>query len=424
MRVRRVAMLCVHTSPLDQPGVGDAGGLNVYVAELSRELAARGVEVDLFTRATQSDQPSVVSLAPGVRVRHVLAGPFARADKLALTGELCAFAAEVMRMEAAHGPGYYDVVHSHYWLSGQAGAMVRARWGIPLVHSMHTLGKVKNATLSYGDLPEPPIRMAGETDVVYAADRLVANSEAEARALVDLYGANPARVVTVHPGVNLDMFRPGDQANARWRVGLPTARDVLLFIGRLQPLKAPDMVLRAAAELRAREPSHPVSVVVVGGPSGSGTEEPDHLYRLAQELEVSARFVAPVDRGQLVDWYRAADVTVVPSRSETFGLVALESQASGTPVVAASVGGLQTAVRHGRSGLLVTEQEPAAYADAVQRVLDAGEFGHRLRVGARQHAERFSWDLATERMLGVYVDARRSVELVRFPDELAVAAAG
>jgi D-inositol-3-phosphate glycosyltransferase len=418
MQVRRVAMLCVHTSPLEQPGTGDAGGLNVYVSELSRELAARGVAVDLFTRATRSDQAPVMAIAPGVRVLHVLAGPFARTDKLALTGELCAFAADVMRVEAARGPGYYDVIHSHYWLSGQAGAIVRARWGIPLVHSMHTLAKVKNATLPYGDLPEPPIRLAGETEVAYSADRLVANSEAEATALVTMYGADPSRVVTVHPGVDLDLFRPGDQASARQQLGMPADADVLLFVGRLQPLKAPDMVLRAAGELLARDPSRRLSVVIVGGPSGSGTEEPGRLRSLARELGVSARFEPPVDRAGLVDWYRAADVTVVPSRSETFGLVALESQASGTPVVAASVGGLQTAVRHGRSGYLVSEHDQAAYADAIQRVLG----DHRFRPGARTHAERFSWHEATDRLLAVYADAHSSLELSRVPEPLAYAA--
>jgi D-inositol-3-phosphate glycosyltransferase len=417
-------MLCVHTSPLDQPGAGDAGGLNVYVAELSRHLAKHGVEVDLFTRATKSNQPLVVPVLPGVHVRHVFAGPFTGPDKAALTGELCAFAAEVMRMEAAHGPGYYDVIHSHYWLSGQAGAMVRARSGIPLVHSMHTLAKVKNATLPYGDQPEPLVRIAAEADVVHTADRLVANSAAEAAALIRLYGADPDRVATVHPGVDLEQFKPGSQEQARHRVGLPVHGNVLLFVGRLQRLKGPDVVLRTAAELIDRDPAHreSLTVVVIGGPSGSGANELDRLHRLACQLGLdgAVRFVPPVDRRHLGDWYRAANVTVVPSRSETFGLVALESEACGTPVVAASVGGLQTAVRDGYSGLLVPGHEPRAYANAIERVLRDHDFAAHLGGGARTHAEQFGWDVAAERLLEVYTDARRALE----PDSEVTLAAG
>jgi D-inositol-3-phosphate glycosyltransferase len=412
MRIRRVAMLCVHTSPLDQPGVGVAGGLNVYVAELSRHLAKHGVEVDVFTRATKGKQPPVVPVLPGVRVRHVFTGPNGRLDQRALTAELGSFAAGVMR--AAHGPGHYDVIHSHYWLSGQAGAMVRARSGIPLVHSMHTLAKVKNATLPYGDHPEPLVRIAGEADVVHTADRLVANSAAEATALIGLYGADPDRVVTVHPGVDLEQFKPGSQGQARHRLGLPVHGNVLLFVGRLQPLKGPDVVLRTAAELIDRAPAHreSLTVVVIGGPSGSGANELDRLHRLACQLGLdgAVRFVPPVDRRHLGDWYRAANVTVVPSRSETFGLVALESEACGTPIVAASVGGLQTAVRDGYSGLLVPGHEPRAYADAIERVLGDHDFAAHLRHGARTHAEQFGWDVAAERLLHVYADTRPALE--------------
>jgi D-inositol-3-phosphate glycosyltransferase len=292
------------------------------------------------------------------------------------------------------------------------------------VHSMHTLAKVKNATLPYGDQPEPLVRIAGEADVVHTADRLVANSPAEARALVGLYGADPRRVVTVHPGVDLEVFRPGDLEAARRRLGLPPRGHVLLFVGRLQPLKAPDLLLRAAAELMARDPSlrQQLTVVVIGGPSGSGVHEPAQLRRLARELGLagSVRFVPPVRRPHLVDWYRAADVTVVPSRSETFGLVALESQASGTPVVAASVGGLQTAVRDHCSGLLVPTPDAAAYANAIDQVLRRDDFAARLRRGARTQAERFGWDSTAERLLEVYADARRALE----PDSEVTLAAG
>lgn len=432
MPVRRVAMLSVHTSPLDQPGVGDAGGMNVYVAELARELAARGVEVELFTRATSSDQKPTVELAPGVVVRHVLAGPYAGLDKVQLAGELCGFAAEVMRYEAARGPRYYDVLHSHYWLSGQAGRMVRERWGVPLVHSMHTLAKVKNATLARGDAPEPLLRLHGESEVVHGADRLVANTTAEARELVEMYGADPARVATVNPGVDLSLFAPGDRSAARARLGLRVEGEVLLFVGRLQPLKAPDVVLRAAAELLLRDPGRreSLTVVIVGGPSGSGAGEPERLRRLSTELGLDdvVVFADATERSRLADWYRAADVTVVPSRSESFGLVALEAQASGSPVVAAAVGGLQTAVADGRSGILVpstsslgaprdglrlrSPQEPRAYADAIAAVLADPHTTQRFRREARTHAETFGWADAAQRMLEVYEAAGRSVDAV------------
>ena len=243
---KRVATISVHTSPLEQPGTGDAGGLNVYVVEVAKLLAQRGVEVDIFTRAAARDQPPVVELAPGVLVKHIVAGPFEDLDKSALPGQLCEFTWEVLREEAAHAPGRYDLVHGHYWLSGQVGAVAKERWGVPLVQSMHTLGKVKNAALAAGDAAEPEIRIRGEAEVIASANRIVANTNAEARELVRLYDADPSRVTAVSPGVDLSVFRPGSQRHARWRLGLPQNAVVLMFAGRVQPLKAPDVLLRAA----------------------------------------------------------------------------------------------------------------------------------------------------------------------------------
>ncbi|HMC68544.1 MAG TPA: glycosyltransferase, partial [Mycobacteriales bacterium] len=199
-QLRRVATLSVHTSPLDQPGGGDAGGMNVYVCEIAKRLAQRGIEVEIFTRATSSDLPTVVELTPGVTVRHVVSGPYEGLDKNDLPAQLCAFTNGVLRVEAAHEPGYFDLVHSHYWLSGQVGWLAKERWGVPLVHSMHTMAKVKNASLAEGDAPEPASRVVGEAQVVEAADRLVASTAAEAQQLITLYDAEPARVVTVAPG--------------------------------------------------------------------------------------------------------------------------------------------------------------------------------------------------------------------------------
>jgi D-inositol-3-phosphate glycosyltransferase len=414
---RRVAMLSVHTSPLDQPGTGDAGGMNVYVVEISRRLAALGVEVDVITRATSSDLDPVVELEPGVTVRHVTAGPFEGLAKEDLPAQLCAFTSGVMRIEATREPGWYDLVHSHYWLSGQVGWLAAERWDVPLVHSMHTMAKVKNLTLADGDTPEPVARAIGEAQVVDAADRLVANTEEEARQLVELYDADPHRVVTVPPGVDLDLFGPGSVAASRARLGLPADAVVLLFVGRIQPLKAPDVLVRAVARLLAEDPAlrRRLVVAVVGGPSGSGLAQPDSLQALSAQLGVAdvMRFEPPVPQTALPDWYRAADLTVVPSYSESFGLVAIESQACGTPVVAAAVGGLRTAVRDGSSGLLVDGHDPADYAAVIRDLIGAPDRLATLGRGAVAHAERFGWSATATGLLDVYAGALRERELPR-----------
>ena len=414
---RRVAMVSVHTSPLDQPGTGDAGGMNVYVVEISRRLAAMGVEVDVITRATGSDVPPVVELVPGVTVRHVTAGPFEGLAKEDLPSQLCAFTSGVMRIEAAREPGWYDLVHSHYWLSGQVGWLAAERWNVPLVHSMHTMAKVKNLALADGDTPEPVARAIGEAQVVQAADRLVANTDEERDQLIDLYDADPYRVATVFPGVDLDLFRPGAPASARARLGLPADAVVLLFVGRIQPLKAPDVLVRAVGQLLADDPSlrSRLVVAVVGGPSGSGLAHPDSLQALARDLGVAdvVRFQPPVAQAELPDWYRAADLTVVPSYSESFGLVAIESQACGTPVVAAAVGGLRTAVRDGVSGLFLPDHDSSTYADALAALISDPARRAALARGAVANAERFGWSSTAAGLLDVYAAAVTEHELPR-----------
>jgi D-inositol-3-phosphate glycosyltransferase len=403
---RRVATISVHTSPLDQPGVGDAGGMNVYVVEVSKRLAAFGIEVEIFTRATSSDLPPVLELSPGVLVRHVTAGPYEGLAKEDLPGQLCAFTTDVLRTEASHEPGWYDLVHSHYWLSGQVGWLAKERWGVPLVHSMHTMAKVKNALLADGDAPEPITRVLGEAQVVAAADRLVASTDEEAGQLVRLYGADPDRVSTVAPGVDLDLFRPGSRRAARRSLDLPGDAVVLLFVGRIQPLKAPDVLLRAAAVLLAGDPAlrNRLVVAVVGGPSGSGLASPEHLQKLAASLGIGdlVRFIPPLPQAELVPWYRAADVTVVPSYTESFGLVAVESQACGTPVVAAAVGGLHTAVDDGVSGLLVAGHDPADYARVLGRLIDEPARRTALGRAGIAHAESFGWSATAARLVDVY----------------------
>jgi D-inositol-3-phosphate glycosyltransferase len=412
-RVRRIATLSVHTSPLDQPGTGDAGGLNVYVVEVAKRLAARGIEVDIFTRAVCRDTPPLAEVAPGVLVRSVVAGPFEELDKTELPGQVCEFTLEVLRAEAEADPGRYDLVHAHYWLSGKVGTVAKERWGVPLIQSMHTLGKVKNAALAAGDAAEPDDRIRGEFEVVAAADRLIANTAEEARQLTELYGADPAKVRTVSPGADLSVFTPGGpdgQAEARRKLGIEPDAVVLMFAGRVQPLKGPDVVLNAAARLIEADPwlAKKLQVVVVGGPSGRAERaDPDRMRELAAKLAITdiVRFEPPCPQAELADWYRAATVVLTPSYSESFGLVALEAQACGTPVVAASVGGLRTVVRHGHSGVLVDGHDPGHWAHAIRRLVTAPRRLQALSKGALRHASTFGWSATVDRLATVYTGA-------------------
>jgi len=422
--LRRAAVLSVHTSPLDQPGTGDAGGMNVYIVQTATRLARHGVEVEVFTRATSSELPPVMEIAPGVTVRHITAGPYEGLAKNDLPAQLCAFTAGVLRAEAHREPGYYDVVHSHYWLSGQVGWLARDRWGVPLVHTAHTLAKVKNAALAHGDVPEPHTRVIGEQQVVIEADRLVANTPFETAQLVELYGADPARTATIAPGVDLELFTPGSRDAARAELGLPLDAVVLAFIGRIQPLKGPDVLVRAAAEMVRRDPAlrRRLRVLVVGGPSGSGLAEPTVLHQLAAGLGILEQvvFAPPQGGSALVGVYRAADVVAVPSYSESFGLVALEAQACGTPVVAAEVGGLPVAVADGVSGQLIASHDPADWAEVLSAVSLHPRRRAELAAGALRHVRRFSWECTTEALLRVYADAAATYRVDALPSEVAV----
>ncbi|GGK76999.1 D-inositol-3-phosphate glycosyltransferase [Ornithinimicrobium pekingense] len=403
-------MVSVHTSPLERPGTGDAGGLNVYVVETATRLARRGVLVDIFTRATSGSQGDSVRLAPGVTVHHVTAGPLEGLGKHDLPGQLCAFAADFSSHLAGRPEGHFDLIHAHYWLSGQVGWLASDRFDVPLVQTMHTMAKVKNRALAAGDDPEPRGREIGEEQVVAAADALVANTRDEARQLVDLYGADPATVHVVQPGVALETFRPGPRAQARARVEVDPDAVVLLFVGRIQPLKAPDVLVRAAGELVRRDPAlrDRLQVVILGGLSGSGLSRPQALRRVVEQegLEGVVRYGPPVSREELADWYRAADLVAVPSYNESFGLVAVEALASGTPVVAARVGGLPVAV--GQAGVLVDGHEPRDWADALGSTLEAlADPRDREVWSARavEHAEQFSWEHTVDELVAVYAEA-------------------
>jgi D-inositol-3-phosphate glycosyltransferase len=386
--------------------------MNVYIVETAKRLAAAGVAVEIFTRATCSELPPCVEMAPGVVVRHVNAGPFEGLAKEDLPAQMCAFTTGVLRAEASHAPGYYDLVHSHYWLSGQVGWLAKERWGVPLVHTAHTLAKVKNRLLAAGDAAEPKGRVIGEEQVVSASDRLVANTPTEARELIDLYGADLDRVAVVEPGVDLDRFRPPAagfeaqaRAAARRRFALPPDGHVIAFVGRIQPLKAPDILLHAVARLRETDPAtaERLMIVIVGGNSGSGLD----LIALADSLGLTnqIRLLPPQGGAALVDVYRAADVVAVPSYNESFGLVALEAQACGTPVVAASVGGLVTAVRDRISGILVDGHHADDWAAVLRDLMVQPGLRDELRAGAVAHARGYSWSRTASGLLAVYREA-------------------
>ena len=401
--VRRVAVVSVHSSPLAPPGVGDSGGMNVTIRALAGELARAGVASDLYTRATSPDDPPVVELQPGVRLLHLPAGPAAPVPKQTLPRYLCAFLCSLLRAGERHGP--YDVLHSHYWVSGWVARLARERWDIPMVHSFHTLGRVKNRSLADGDEPEPPTRLAGEERVAAAADCLLAPTPVEARQLVELYGAAPGKVSIVPHGVDRDRFHPGDRAAARAALGV-AHRHVLAFVGRLQPLKAPDVAVLTLAALRRQRPDLDVELLVVGGASGNGDGEPSRLHRLAAANGVAdrVRFLAPRPHDRLATIYRAADLVLMPSWSESFGLVALEAQACGTPVVAAGVGGLLHAVGDGTTGVLLTSHEPDAWAETVAQLLSSPRRLAAMGAAAARFAGAHGWDQAAARLVEIYGD--------------------
>jgi D-inositol-3-phosphate glycosyltransferase len=411
----RIAVLMVHTSPLEQPGIGDAGGMNIYVVESAQRMAAMGVSVDIFTRRTHASETENVQISPGVRVRYFECG-HGTLTKEQLPAHIAGLSKEFLRLLKDEK---YDAIHSHYWISGKVAMPAAKELGIPLVHTMHTMARVKNLNLAEGETPEPMIRVQGETQVVAAANALVANTDAEAASLVSLYDACPDIVHVVSPGVDLYTFTPGvSRSSAREFVGLPQEALVVSFVGRIQPHKGPEVLIRATSELVKHSPllRHKLIVNIIGGASGANTEEVDRLKELATWLGIDdvVRFAPPVPRADLAQWYRAADLVVVPSYSESFGLVALEAQACGTPVVATAVGGLRTAVADGISGVLVDGHDPKAWSSVIARLLQEPQRRVLLSMGAIEHASHFGWDATARGTLDIYdqviTESRKSLE--------------
>ncbi len=396
--MRRLAVLSLHTSPLAPPGQGDAGGMNVYVRELVSALAQAGVQADVFTRRGADDLIGTVEVEPGVRVVHIDAGPadLAKEDLPDIVDEF----ADGVRDHLLE-LGDVDALHANYWLSGVAGHRLKHELELPLVSTFHTLARVKAET---GDA-EPQRRVQAEAEVIACSDAILASCGAEADELVRLYGADPARVEIVAPGVEHAFFSPGDRAGARaalrhLRLG---GGPVLLFVGRIQPLKGLDVAVGALAALERPD----ATLVVVGGASGAGgAAEVARVEKLAADLGVAGqiRMVDPQPHHLLSTYYRAADVCIVPSRSESFGLVALESAACGTPVVASAVGGLRTLVDDAATGFLVEGRDPDEFADRVARILDQPALARELGARAALKAKGYTWSTAAGRLRRIYSD--------------------
>ncbi|GAB3695375.1 D-inositol-3-phosphate glycosyltransferase [Corynebacterium nasicanis] len=404
----RVAMISMHTSPLQQPGTGDAGGMNVYVLNTARQLARQGVEVDIFTRATRPSQGEVVEVEAGLRVINIVAGPYDGLEKESLPTQLAAFAGGMVQFHRCNDISY-DLIHSHYWLSGQVGWLLRDLWEVPLVHTAHTLAAVKNAHRSDEDSPESEARRICEQQLVDNADVLVVNTPEETNDLVEHYDADPDRIVVVSPGTDIELFTPGTDRNterSRRLLGIPLDAELIAFVGRLQLFKGPQVLIRAAAEMMRRNPERKLRVIICGGASGAATTE-SQFVELARELGVARRirFLDPRPPEELVTIYQAADLVAVPSYNESFGLVAMEAQACGTPVVAARVGGLPVAVAEGETGLLVDGHGTADWADALESLLDDDDTRLRMAEEAVQQAANFSWSASAAQLASVYNEA-------------------
>ncbi len=395
--MRRLAVLSLHTSPLAQPGQGDSGGMNVYVREMVSALAQAGVQTDVFTRRWE-DGPEIVEVEPGFRVVHIEAGPLELA-KEQLPDVVEVFADGVRAHLAARRD--VDALHANYWLSGVAAHQLKHELDLPLVSTFHTLARVKAET---GD-PEPERRVRAEAAVIGCSDAILANGVAEVDQLVRLYGADPQRIEIVPPAVDHAFFSPGDRVGARLALAHLRLDEgpVLLFVGRIQPLKGLDVAVRALAALKRLD----ATLVIVGGSSGAeGGAEVERIHHLAADLGVAdqLRFIEPVSHHLLSTYYRAADVVLVPSRSESFGLVALEAAACGTPVVAAAVGGLRTLIEDGRTGFLVEGRDPAVFAARTDQILRSPGLAAEFSERAARSAQRYTWSIAAARLRRIYSD--------------------
>ncbi|MHB1598721.1 MAG: glycosyltransferase [Acidimicrobiales bacterium] len=408
--MRKLAVLSLHTSPLAQPGTGDGGGMNVYVRELSASLARAGVACEVFTRAASRDVPESVEVEPGLVVHHIDAGPRRPVEKSLLHLLVDEFADGVeRRLEslALRGEPPVDALHANYWLSGVAGHTLKHRLGLPLVSTFHTLDRVKaEVSTEDADPTDPGRRARCEAEVVGCSDAVLASCSVEVDQLVGLYGADRSRVEVIAPGVDPAFFSPGDRSQARRAVGVSADGPLLLFVGRIQPLKGADVAVDCLAvldEMGVRDSR----LVLVGGPSGPlGSAELAALESRVDELGLAARvhLVPPRPHELLSAYYRAADCCLVPSRSESFGLVALEAAACGTPVVASAVGGLTTLVEDAVTGYLVETGGAVAFASRVAEVWADPVRARAMGQASAERARSYTWPVAAARLRRLYAE--------------------
>jgi D-inositol-3-phosphate glycosyltransferase len=399
----RVAMLSYHTCPLAALGGKDTGGMNVYVRELTRSLGSAGIRVDVFTRSQDEHVPHVIhDLGNGNRIIHIPAGSESPLPRDQLSQYVPTFTEEIRRFAAGQSLSY-DLIHSHYWLSGLAGLSLQREWDVPLVHMFHTLGEMKTRL---GGTVEDPVRSQAEHSILAGASRIIAATPAERMQLQWLYGADLRKVVVIPPGVDLEMFHPHPAAEARAQVGLPKDAQMVLFVGRIERLKGLETLLRAAALLQGRgflSPSCPC-VMVIGGDPDNPQEEMQHLRELRDSLAVAnvVTFLGKRPQTELPMYYSAAQTVVMPSQYESFGMVALEAMACGTPVVASGVGGLLYLVRDGRTGYHIPDSDPQALADKLQKLLSDERLRQEMGRHAANVARGYSWERITDQMMTLY----------------------
>jgi D-inositol-3-phosphate glycosyltransferase len=394
----------MHTCPLAPLGGWETGGMNVYVRELGRALAARGVGIDIFTRRQTTDVADVVEYAAGARVIHIDAGPHRHVDKYDILDYLPDFACGIQRYRALTG-ATYDLIHSHYWLSGRLGMLFSDRWGVPMVSTFHTLAQLKNRVAESSAEREQAVRYEIERRTMAASDRIVALTSVDKQQMIRHYGEQ-APIVVIPGGVDLDRFAPRQRADARAELGLDPHRKIVLFVGRIQRLKGLEVLVRAFAQLADLD----AELLIVGGRPGTSheTREISRLQHLAARLGVAerTRFMGAVAHEQLPAYYSAADVSAMPSSYESFGLVAAESLACGTPVVATRVGGLRSIVRDGESGLLVPWRDADLFAERLRRVLLDSELRADLASHARESVLQYGWDRIADEHLALFDEVR------------------
>jgi D-inositol-3-phosphate glycosyltransferase len=418
--IRRVAMLSVHTCPLATLGGKETGGMNVFVRDLSRELGRRGIAVDCFTRSQNANIPRVsTKLGPKGRVIHVPAGPEEPYDKNLIVDHLPQFVDGVRDFARREGVDY-DVIHSHYWLSGLVGHELRKAWGTPIVQMFHTLGQMKNSVASSPEEWEPERRIEGEERVMALADLLVATTPLERAQMVWLYGADAAKIVVVPCGVDLDLFKPVPSEEAKNVLGLPATSRIILFVGRIEPLKGIETLLRAIGLIAPQIPhwQEDLKVIIIGGAPGVGIDKVNaelarlELLRAKLGLEELVTFQGAEDQDRLVYYYSAAEMVVMPSHYESFGMVALEAMACGTPVVASKVGGLSYNVQDGLTGFLVPGGDPEALATRIRCLLTDKDLRERLGRQAAGWAQSYSWPVVTNQIVEQYERIQKAGEPV------------